>query len=136
MYSTFETEITIRPDDIDMNNHVHSSRYLDYLFMARYDQMKNDYKVAMEVFTERGYAWVVSDLNIQFKRPIFLHEGTVKVRTQLKEIQSASAHVDFWILKSENDKIAAQGQATYTMISIQTGRPKKIPEDVIKFYEI
>ncbi|MFA7228927.1 MAG: acyl-CoA thioesterase, partial [Melioribacteraceae bacterium] len=46
-YSVFETEITVRPDDIDMNNHVHNSKYLDYLLMARYDQMKKDYKVPM-----------------------------------------------------------------------------------------
>jgi acyl-CoA thioester hydrolase/thioesterase-3 len=136
MYSTFETEITIRPDDIDMNNHVHNSRYLDYLMMARYDQMKKDYKVPMEVFIERGYSWVVSELSIQFKRPILLNEGTVKVRTQLTEIRSASALVNFWILKTGSDKIAAQGQATYTMVSIQTGRPVKLPEDIVSYYLI
>jgi acyl-CoA thioesterase FadM len=26
----FETELRVRPDDIDMNQHVHSSRYFDY----------------------------------------------------------------------------------------------------------
>ena len=38
-YSTFESELTVRPDDIDMNNHVHNSKYLDYVLAARYDQM-------------------------------------------------------------------------------------------------
>ena len=136
MYSMFETEITIRPDDIDMNNHVHNSKYLDYLLMARYDQMKKDYKVSMEVFVERGYYWVVSELNIKYKRPIFLHDGTVKVRTQVKEFHGASVLVNYWILKPENDKIAAHGEASYTMLSIQTSRPTRIPEDIIKQYEI
>lgn len=136
MYSTFETEITIRPDDIDMNNHVHNSKYLDYLLMARYDQMKKDYKVAMEVFVERGYLWVVSELNIKYKRPILLREGTVKVRTQVKEFHGARVLVNFWILKPENDKIAAHGEVNYTMLSVQTGRPTRIPEDIIKEYEI
>lgn len=136
VYSTFETEITVRPDDIDMNNHVHNSKYLDYLLMARYDQMKKDYKVAMEVFVEHGYSWVVSELNIQYKRPIFLQDGTVKVRTQLEGFHGASVLVNFWILKSENDKIAAQGQARYTMISTQTGRPTKVPDDIVEQYKI
>ena len=26
----FETELQVRPDDIDMNQHVHGSRYFDY----------------------------------------------------------------------------------------------------------
>jgi len=42
MNSIFETEITIRPDDIDLNNHVHNTKYLDYVQAARYEQMKNN----------------------------------------------------------------------------------------------
>jgi len=136
MYSTFETEISIRPDDIDLNNHVHSSKYQDYLFMARYIQMKESYKMSMELFIERGYSWVVSEFNIQYKREITLSDQTVKVKTQIQEIKGANVVVSFWILKSENNKIAAQGQAVYTMKSLQTGRSTKIPEDIINYYEI
>ena len=39
IYSRFETELQVRPDDIDMNQHVHNSRYFDYVLAARYDQM-------------------------------------------------------------------------------------------------
>jgi len=46
----FETELTVRPDDIDMNQHVHSSRYQDYVLAARYDQMARCYKMPMEEF--------------------------------------------------------------------------------------
>ena len=35
----FETELQVRPDDIDVNQHVHGSRYFDYVLAARYDQM-------------------------------------------------------------------------------------------------
>ncbi|GAB6070324.1 hypothetical protein JCM30760_14210 [Thiomicrorhabdus hydrogeniphila] len=136
MYSTFETEISVRPDDIDLNNHVHSSKYQDYLFVARYIQMKENYKMSMELFTERGYSWVVSEFSIQYKREITLSDQTVKVKTQIQEIKGANVVVSFWILKSKNNKIAAQGQAIYTMKSLQTGRSTQIPEDIIKYYEI
>ena len=39
--SIFETEIIVRPDDIDMNNHVHNSKYLDYIQTARFIQMRD-----------------------------------------------------------------------------------------------
>ena len=136
MYSSFETEISVRPDDIDLNNHVHSSKYQDYLFMARYIQMKENYKMSMELFIERGYSWVVSEFSIQYKREITLSDQTVKVKTQIQEIKGANVVVGFWILKSTNNKIAAQGQAVYTMKSLQTGRSTKIPEDIIKYYGI
>ena len=50
----FETELHVRPDDIDMNQHVHSSRYQDYVLAARYDQMARCYKVSMDEFTQAG----------------------------------------------------------------------------------
>ena len=42
----------VRPDDIDMNRHVHSSRYLDYVLAARFDQMERCYKMSMQAFME------------------------------------------------------------------------------------
>lgn len=136
MYSIFETEVTVRPDDIDMNNHVHYSRYLDYILMARYDQMKKDYKVAMEEFVERGFSWVASEVNIQYKRPILLQDGIVKVRTQLENFNGAKVLINFWIVKGEKDKVAAQGQVSYTMIAVKNGRPTRVPDDIVEQYQI
>ncbi|MBU0960415.1 MAG: acyl-CoA thioesterase [Proteobacteria bacterium] len=135
MYSIFETEITVRPDDIDMNNHVHYSRYLDYLLMARYDQMKKDYKVSMEEFVERGYSWVASDVNIQYKRPILLQDS-ITVRTQVKNFHGAQVVVSFWIVKGEREKVAAQGEVGYTMVSVKSGRPVRIPDEIIEKYQV
>ena len=58
-HSKFETELQVRPDDIDMNQHVHNTRYLDYVLAARYDQMERCYKMPMEEFISLGYGWVV-----------------------------------------------------------------------------
>jgi YbgC/YbaW family acyl-CoA thioester hydrolase len=136
MYSTFETEVTVRPDDIDMNNHVHYSRYLDYILMARYDQMKKDYKVSMEEFVKRGFSWVASEVNIQYKRPILLADGIIKVRTQLEEFHGAKVMINFWIVKGENEKVAAQGTVSYTMIAVKSGRPTRVPDDIVEQYQV
>ncbi len=136
MYSIFETKVIVRPDDIDMNNHVHYSRYLDYILMARYDQMKKDYKVAMEEFVDRGFSWVASEVNIQYKRPIFLEDGTITVRTQLEEFNGARVMINFWIVKGEKEKMAAQGQINYTMISVKSGRPTRVPADIVEQYQV
>ena len=49
-YKRFDTEMMVRPDDIDMNNHVHNSKYLDYVLFARYDQMGRCYGMSMDEF--------------------------------------------------------------------------------------
>jgi len=135
MYSIFESEITIRPDDIDMNNHVHYSKYLDYILAARYEQMKHNYKVPMEDFIKLGYTWVASNVNITYKRPLLLGDPVV-VRTQVESYNGAQVTVNFRILKKENEKVAADGQVLYTMISTKSGRPVRIPEEIIRKYTI
>jgi YbgC/YbaW family acyl-CoA thioester hydrolase len=135
MNSIFETEITIRPDDIDLNNHVHNAKYLDFVQAARYEQMKNDYKMPMEEFHKLGYNWVASSAFIDWKRALLLDDKII-VKTQFDSVNGAQCKVNFWIVKKENNKIASEGYIIYTMISIKTGRPLRIPEDVIKIYLI
>lgn len=135
MNSIFESEIAIRPDDIDLNNHVHNTKYIDYVLAARYDQMINEYKMSMKDFEELGYNWIVSITYIEYKRALNL-DDKILVRTQMDSVNGAQCKVNFWIVKKENNKIAALGYLTYTMISLKSGKPVRVPEEIIKKYSI
>lgn len=135
MYSTFESEITIRPDDIDMNNHVHNSRYLDFVLAARYKQMTNNYKMSMDKFHKLNFNWVVSSVHIEYKRALTL-DDKILVRTKVDSINGAQSQVNFRIIKKDNEKIAAEGFIIYTMISLKSGKPVRIPEEIVKKYSI
>ena len=74
-YSRFTTELKVRPDDIDMFNHVHNSIYFDYVLAARYEQMHQHYGMAMEDFLQQGYGWVVKTAYIDYKRPLTLGDS-------------------------------------------------------------
>ena len=135
IFTAFETNITVRPDDIDVNGHVHFSKYLDYLLAARYEQMKNNYKMSMEEFLQRGYTWVATNINITYKRAIMLSDK-VTVRAQIIDIKGAQVFLNFWILKGENKKVAAEGNSIFSMVSTTNGRPARIPQDVIEKYAV
>ncbi len=135
MNSIFESEIKIRPDDIDLNNHVHNTKYLDYVLAARYDQMIKDYKMSMNDFYDLGYNWVVSITYIEYKRALKLDDKIV-VRTQFDSVNGAQCKVNFWIVKKEGEKIACEGHIIYTMISTKSGRPVRIPQEIINKYSI
>ena len=135
MYSKFESEVVIRPDDIDMNNHVHNSRYLDYVLAARYEQMRRDYKMSMDEFVKRGFSWVVNECFIQFKRPLLLGDRII-IRTGVLEVGNTAAKVGFEIFKQENRKLASEGYFNYTLVNIKTGRAEKLPEDIIQMYSV
>ena len=135
MHSEFESEISVRPDDIDMNNHVHNSKYFDYVLTARYEQMKRDYKMPMEEFHSLGYTWVVSSSHIDYKRPLKIGDK-ILVRTRLDNVNGAQVKIYFRILLKQNEKLSAEGYLLYTMISLKNGRPVRIPEEIIKKYTI
>ena len=134
-YSTFETRIPVRPDDIDMNQHVHNSKYFDYVLAARYDQMARCYRVSMEDFLDRGFSWVVRASYMEHKRPLRIGDEAI-VKTNVEKIQSRSVKVAFLIEKASDNKAVAQGWLDYVMVDATTGRPKTIPEDLIEAYSI
>ncbi|MBM4174681.1 MAG: acyl-CoA thioesterase [Ignavibacteria bacterium] len=132
-YSKFETELSVRPDDIDMNNHVHFSKYLDYVLAARHDQLKRCYKMSMEDFHAMGYNWVVKNCFIVYKRPLFISDHFI-VKTGIESINASSAKVAFEIIKKETRKLCADGNFEFTLISIASGKIQKIPQSIIDHY--
>lgn len=134
-HSKFETELQVRPDDIDMNQHVHNSRYFDYVLAARYDQMERCYKMPMEEFIKLGLGWVVRASFIEFKRPLGLGDRFI-VRTWIESIVKNGVRVHFEIIKKDNGKLSSDGYFDYTMINIKTGRAENIPDWIIQKYSV
>ncbi|MCD0489613.1 acyl-CoA thioesterase [Pedobacter sp. MC2016-14] len=134
-YSIFESELKVRPDDIDMFNHVHNSKYFDYVLAARYEQMELFYKMPMESFLESGFGWVVRTAYVDFKRPLILGD-VVKVRTGILTINEKGCRVQFEMENQRTKKIAADGWFDYVMIDTHTGKGCKVNEDMIRAYSI
>lgn len=135
MGTKFETEITVRPSDIDINRHVHQSVYLDYVLFARFDQMRRCYKMSMEEFFKRGYSWTTKSTTIEFIKPVLLGEKVV-VKTWIQELGTKSVKVCFQIRKKRTDEVAAEGHAVYVLVDAISGKPETIPEDIVKKYSI
>ncbi len=132
-YKRFESELNVRPDDIDMNQHVHNSRYLDYVLFARYDQMGRCYGMAIDEFMKNGWGWVVKACFIEYKRSLILSDRVI-VRTWLESYDRSDVKVGFQILKRDTMKVSAEGYLLNTMINMQTGRAEQIPDWVIRQY--
>jgi YbgC/YbaW family acyl-CoA thioester hydrolase len=133
--SRFTSELQVRPDDIDMNQHVHASKYFDYVLAARYDQMERCYRMGMAEFLGRGFGWFVKVGHIEYKRPLRIGEWFT-VTTWIEEIERESVRVDYDISKKANGKIAASGYCLYTLVSLETGRAQEIPQDIVAKYAI
>ena len=63
-WRVFATDMKVRPDDLDFFQHVHASRYQDYVLAARFDQMERCYGLSMQTFLEKGLGWYVKEFHI------------------------------------------------------------------------
>jgi YbgC/YbaW family acyl-CoA thioester hydrolase len=133
--SKFETDLQVRPDDIDMNQHVHASRYYDYVLAARYDQMARCYQMSLEQFSQAGYAWFVRTAHLEYKRPLGLGDHFT-VRTWVAEMFKDGVRVQFELVKKPHGKLVCDGYSDYTMIKIATGRAEPLPDWIAAKYAI
>ncbi len=133
--SRFVSEIIIRPDDIDLNQHVHSSRYMDFVLAARYDQMERCYKFSMADFIKRGFGWVMTDSKMHFKRPMILGD-IAQVTTWVESFERSKVEVHFEIHRKGNPKVCCDGWFLYSMINTATGRAAHVPHDILEKYSI
>lgn len=131
-YKRFTSELIVRPDDIDMNNHVHNSKYLDYVLAARYDQMGRCYGMAMDEFIKQGWVWYQKSWFIEFKRALNIAER-ITITTWIDSFEKSDVKVGFQILK-ESGKVSAEGYFVSTMIDLKSGRAMAIPDSIIEHY--
>jgi YbgC/YbaW family acyl-CoA thioester hydrolase len=131
----FESLLRVRPDDLDLNRHVHASRYFDYVLAARYEQMERDYQMGMEEFIKLGLGWYTRVSHIEYKRPLFLGEWFT-VRTWVEEIGRENVRVEFEILKKTTGKLSADGHCVYTLVNLSSGRAEAIPEWIARKYAV
>jgi acyl-CoA thioester hydrolase/thioesterase-3 len=124
--TAFETELSVRPDDLDMFQHVHSSRYMDYVLAARFEQMERCYQMSMQEFLKLGFGWVVRTAHLDFKRPLGLGDR-MSVRTQVDDIKDDTVRVGFQIFRLPTRKVACEGWCAYTLVRLENGRAEPIP---------
>ena len=135
MATRFESHFTVRPDDIDMFQHVHNSTYFDYVLAARYDQMERCYGMAMEEFLKLGFGWVVRIAHVEYKRPLGLGDRFV-VRTWIEEMKQFGVVVHFEIERTSDGAMSCLGWFDYVMISTASGRPAALPPEIVERYSV
>ena len=131
----FETEMQVRPDDIDMNQHAHGSRYMDYVLAARFDQMARCYKMSMEEFKQSGFGWYMRTAYLEYKRPLGMGDYFI-VRTWVEEMVKENVKVHFEILRKDNGKLCCDGYFNYIMINLNTGHAEVIPDWIVTKFSI
>jgi thioesterase-3 len=75
MEKVLETLVKIRFQDCDPLNHLHNTKYLDYLLNARENQVLESYGIdTFEALKKTGLTWVISSNQIVYLKPAVMME--------------------------------------------------------------
>jgi acyl-CoA thioester hydrolase len=116
--------------DIDMMQHLNNAAYLDYAMDAGV-QLTSAYGWPMSYWMEEGIAFIARRNSIEYLSPAYLDEE-LEIVTWLYNIRPATVTRHFDIRRVGEDELLARKQTLWVMLNLNTGRPMRIPDSMIK----
>ena len=118
-------------EDTDLSGVVYHANYLRYMERARSDFLRL-VGVDQRAFNDAGEgAYVVSELNIRYKRPARLDDALV-VGSILTRIRAASVDIQQRVMMG--DQILSEADVTAALVA-PSGRPRRQPSEWIAAFE-
>ncbi|HNX72430.1 YbgC/FadM family acyl-CoA thioesterase, partial [Rivihabitans pingtungensis] len=106
------TPIKVRGYHLDLYGHVNNARYLEFLEEARWAYFEATH--GLEWFTESGLAFVVVNININYRRPAFMNEQLV-VHTGVKSLSNRSAVIHQRITLDDMSTVVSEADITFVL---------------------
>ena len=124
-----ETRVIIRFQDCDPLQHLNNSKYFDYYFNAREDQVAKLYDFNPgQMFHELKTSWVVYQHQIAYIRPALVSEW-VRITSRLIYYNEDTLVTEFFMTDDAKTHLKNVLWMTSKYISVLTG--KRIPHDPV-----
>jgi acyl-CoA thioester hydrolase len=112
--------------DIDSVGHVNNAQYLSYITDAAFEVARAHGWPAPRIQAE-GIAILVRSYHIEYRQPAILDDELL-ITTYLYDLRRVTCRRVFNITRAADGALLTQVQALYTWVSLETGRPVRIPE--------
>lgn len=126
------TPIKVRGYHLDLYGHVNNARYLEFLEEARWAYFEATHGLAW--FTESGLAFVVVNININYRRPAFMNEQLV-VHTGVKSLSNRSAVIHQRITLEDMSTVVSEADITFVLFDEKQNKAIVIDGDARKMLE-
>lgn len=122
---TINIEIIPRYCETDQGGVVHHSVYPVYFEMGRTELLRAN-KIAYKDLEKAGFAMVVAELNVKYRRPAFYDEPLV-LTTTCRQVRSAKIIHDYTLTRPESKQILTEGTTILACIG-KDGKPTRVPD--------
>jgi len=120
--------------DIDANGHVNNIVYVQW--MQDIAIAHSDAVGCTQATTAAGATWVARSHHIEYLRPAYAGDR-VNVQTWVVDATRKSSSPRRYRMVRESDgAVLARGETLWVFIDTQSGRPRTIPPEVIRCFEV
>ncbi|WP_158783294.1 thioesterase family protein [Pantoea sp. BAV 3049] len=112
-----QTTIKVRGYHLDVYQHVNNARYLEFLEEARWAWLEK--LEAFDWMTENRLAFVVVNININYRRPAVLGD-VLEINSQLLELGGKSGVIGQTVILSPGGEAVADARLTFVCIDLRT----------------
>ena len=124
-HAPFELAIQVRPEDIDVLNHVNNVVYLRWV----QDAAVAHWQAAASAEAQAALYWVVARHEIDYRRPARLGDGII-ARTWVGEAFQRDFERHTEILRGADRAPLARARTLWCPMDRRTGRPASVPDAV------
>lgn len=117
-------------NDVDPRKHVNNAEYLAYLEDAGIE-VSAAFGWPIVRYLEDGFGWFASKLRIQYLQAARL-DDELEISTYLSNIKRASVLRNYIIRRTGDNELIAKAQAVWAFTNIETGRPARIPANLLE----
>ncbi len=116
------SRVIIRFQDCDPLQHLNNSKYFDYFFNSRSDQVTQlyGYNVA-DIFLRLHSGWVAYNHNISYIRPALPGEW-VRIFTRLLAFNEDTQYVEYYMTDDEQTHIKCLLWSTMVYVDVRSGK--------------
>ena len=124
---TFDMPVTPQPEDMDINGHVNNIVYLRWV----QDIAGAHWQAAALPDWQDRFTWVVLRHEIDYLEPCFAGDALI-LRTHVGGAKGA--RFDRFVDVLRGDDICAKARTSWAMIDLATGRPARVPAEMVRLF--
>jgi acyl-CoA thioester hydrolase len=126
---THERIFRIRHYECDAYGHVNNTNYLRYMQEAAFDaSAAAGYDLAH--YSALGHQWLVRETEIEYLTPQ-RYGDSVRVKTWVEDFHRVRSRRAYELYRAGDNEVAARGTTDWVYVDSQTGRPARIPAEMV-----
>ena len=123
--AAIDIEIVPRYCETDQGGVVHHSVYPVYFELGRTELLRAN-GIAYKDLEKAGFAMVVAELNLKYRRPSFYDEKLI-LTTTCEQVRSAKIIHTYKLVRASDNTLLTEGSSVLACIG-SDGRPTRVPD--------